>query len=44
MDGRKIVVYVRAEDARLLQAQGKEPAEFVRGLVRRALDRMKETK
>jgi hypothetical protein len=42
MDAQKVIVYVRADDVRMLKEQEKDPAEFVRGLIRRALDRMKE--
>jgi hypothetical protein len=42
MDGMKVIVYVRAEDVRALRAQEKDPAEFVRAIIRRALDRLKE--
>lgn len=38
-DGRKVVVYIRAADVRKLQAEGKDPAEWVRGLVKAALDK-----
>jgi len=41
---KNVVVYVRAEDVRMLQADEKDPAEFVRAIVRRALDRMREQK
>lgn len=39
----KVVVYVRANDVRALEARGEEPAEFIRKLVRRALDRLQES-
>jgi hypothetical protein len=39
---QNVVVYVRADDVRLLLRQGKEPSEWVRGLVRHALDRLAE--
>ena len=35
----KVVVYVRAEDARRLREKGAEPSAWVRELVRRALER-----
>jgi hypothetical protein len=38
----KVVVYLRAADVRALRAAGKEPAVWVRGLVRYAVE--KETK
>jgi len=42
MGAQKIVVYVRAADAAMLEEKGKDPPEWVRDLIRRALDRMKE--
>jgi hypothetical protein len=40
--GKKVIVYVRAADVRMLEEEGKDPASFVRAIVRRALDRKKE--
>lgn len=37
-----MIVYVRADDVRMLRESEKDPAQFVRAIVRRALDRMKE--
>lgn len=37
-----VAVYVSAEDARALEKEGKDPAEWVRGLVKRALEKRKE--
>lgn len=41
---KNVVVYIRAEDVRLLERQvlHADPATWVRGLVRHALDRMRE--
>jgi hypothetical protein len=39
--GPRIVVYLRVEDKEKLEAQGKDPGEWVKGLVRHALDRLK---
>jgi hypothetical protein len=36
----KIVVYVRAEDERRLEARGNDPAEWVRDLVRKGIEEM----
>lgn len=41
-DHGKIVIYLRAEDARMLRAKGEEPADWVRQLVKRALQRLRE--
>jgi len=38
----KVVVYIRVEDAEALQAEGKDVAEWVRGLVKHALEKRKE--
>jgi hypothetical protein len=38
------VVYLRAEDARSLVAEGQDPAAWVRDLIRRALEIRKEQK
>jgi hypothetical protein len=38
----KVIVYVPAADARRLEAEGKNPAEWVRGLVKHALAKKKE--
>ena len=38
----KVIVYIRASDAAELEAEGKEPSEWVRGLVKRALEKRKE--
>jgi hypothetical protein len=38
--GKRIVVYLRVEDETRLKDQGKDPAAWVRGLVRHALDRI----
>lgn len=35
----KVVVYVPAKDAIKLREEGKEPREWVRGLVRRAFEK-----
>jgi len=35
----KVVVYVRAEDARRLKEAGNDPEAWIRALVRRALER-----
>lgn len=43
-DGIRVVLYIRAEDARMLKTASHDPAIFVREIVRRALDRMKEQK
>lgn len=43
-DGKVVKVYVRASDVRMLKADEKDPATFIREIVRRALDRMKEQK
>jgi hypothetical protein len=40
----KVVVYVRATDARELQSEGKDPAEWVRTLVKRAFEKRKESR
>ena len=40
----KVIVYVKAEDARSLEAEGKDAAEWVRGLVRRAFEKRKENR
>ncbi len=37
----KIIVYVKAEDARSLEAEQKNVAEWVRGLVKHALEMRK---
>lgn len=37
---QNVVVYIRAKDARRIKATGKEPAEWVRGVVKSALERM----
>jgi len=39
---KTVPVYVRADDVRWLEAQGQDPAKFVRDLVRKQLDRLKE--
>jgi hypothetical protein len=39
MDGVKVIVYVRADDARFLRGISHDPAEWVRGLVRWGIDR-----
>jgi len=41
MDAIKVVVYVRASDVRMLRERGEDPAAWVRGLIKRALDRVK---
>lgn len=38
----KIIVYIKAADAAELEAEGKDPAEWVRGLVRRAFEKRRE--
>jgi hypothetical protein len=35
----KVLVYVREEDARRLVSEGKDPAAWVRALVKRALEK-----
>jgi hypothetical protein len=37
----KVAVYVRQEDARALEAEGKDPAQWVRDLVKYALEKRK---
>lgn len=37
----KVIVYLRAADARALEASGKDPALWVRALVRSSLDKKK---
>jgi len=44
MDAQRVIVYVRADDARMLRDDEKDVALFVRAIVRRALDRMREQK
>jgi len=39
--GKRVVVYLRVEDEAKLKAQGKDPGEWVRGLVRHALDKVR---
>jgi len=36
--GKRVVVYVRAQDVRALQDEGKDPAKWVRALVAHALE------
>lgn len=43
-DHLTVAVYVPAEDARSLREEGKDPAEWVRALVKRAFEKRKETK
>jgi tRNA threonylcarbamoyladenosine modification (KEOPS) complex Pcc1 subunit len=43
-DHTRVVVYVKAEDARSLRAEGKEPSEWVRTLVKRAFDKRRGSK
>jgi len=43
-DHTRVVVYVKAEDARQLRAEGKEPSEWVRTLVRRAFEKRRKEK
>ena len=38
----KIVVYVKAAEAKSLEAEGKDVGEWVRGLVKRALEKRRE--
>lgn len=38
----KVVVYVGASDAKMLEDEGKDPAKWVRGLVKHALEKKKE--
>ncbi len=38
----KVIVYVRSGDEKFLRQRGEEPAEWVRKLVARALEKMKE--
>jgi hypothetical protein len=38
----KVVVYVKAEDAKSLEGDGENVAAWIRGLVLRALERRKE--
>jgi hypothetical protein len=38
----KVAVYVPAGAAKSLREEGKDPSEWVRGLVRRALERREE--
>jgi hypothetical protein len=40
----KVIIYVPAQDARELEAEGKDPAEWIRGLVKRALEKRKEAR
>ncbi|HKZ42719.1 MAG TPA: hypothetical protein VJ044_17280 [Candidatus Hodarchaeales archaeon] len=40
----KVIVYVKAEDARSLEEEGKDVAIWVRDLVRYALEKRKEKK
>lgn len=39
--GKRVVVYLRVEDVKKLEEQEKDPAMWVKGLVRHALDRLK---
>jgi hypothetical protein len=39
--GKRIVVYLRTGDVAKLESQEKDPAGWVRGLVRHALDKLK---
>jgi hypothetical protein len=41
-DYTTVRVYIRAEDVRLLKSKGKEPDVWTRGLVRFALERMRD--
>jgi len=43
-DHLKVQVYVPAETARSLREDGHDPAEWVRGLVKRAFEKRKERK
>lgn len=38
--GKRIVVYLRVGDEEKLKAKGKDPAAWVKGLVRHALDKL----
>ena len=38
--GKRVVVYLRVEDEKKLTEAGKDPAAWVKGLVRHALDRL----
>lgn len=38
--GKRVVVYLRVDDEKKLEAKGKDPAAWVKGLVRHALDRL----
>lgn len=40
----KIIVYLRAADAKELEAEGKEPAKWVRAVVQQALEKRKESR
>jgi len=39
--GERVVVYLRVDDVKKLEQQDKDPAMWVKGLVRHALDRLK---
>lgn len=42
-DYEKVIVYIRASDARSLKDEGKVPADWVRSLVKRAFEKRRES-